>query len=32
MLYDKLVGWAGLRSGREVQQGGDICLLMADSC
>ena len=32
VLYDKLEGWAGLRSGREVQQGGDICLLMADSC
>ena len=28
----KLVGWDGEGDGREVQKGGDICILMADSC
>ena len=26
------VGWDGDRGGREVQKGGGICILMADSC
>ena len=25
-------GWDGAEYGREVQKGGDICILMADSC
>ena len=25
-------GWDGERDGREVQEGGDICIPMADSC
>ena len=32
MLYDNLEGWNGLGSGREVQEGGDIGIPMADSC
>ena len=32
MLYDNLEGWNGVGGGREVQEGGDICILMADSC
>ena len=28
----KLEGWGGEADGREVQEGGDICILMADSC
>ena len=31
MLCDNLEGGIG-RGGREVQEGGDICMLMADSC
>ena len=27
-----LEGWDGERDGREVQEGGDICIPMADSC
>ena len=27
-----LVGWDGEGLGREVQKGGDICILMGDSC
>ena len=27
-----LEGWGGKGDGREVQEGGDICILMADSC
>ena len=27
-----LEGWDGAGDGREVQTGGDICILMADSC
>ena len=27
-----LEGWDGKRNGREVQEGGDICIPMADSC
>ena len=26
------VGWGGEGDGREVQEGGDICIPMADSC
>ena len=29
---DSLVGWDGVGSGREVQEEGDICIPMADSC
>ena len=32
MLCDNLEGWDGVRGGREVQEGGDICMPMADSC
>ena len=31
MLCDNLEGWNGVGGGREVQQGGDICILMTDS-
>ena len=31
MLCDNLEGWDRTGSGREVQEGGDICILMADS-
>ena len=31
MLYDDLKGWKGGQSGRDVQEGGDICILMANS-
>jgi len=27
-----LEGWDGEGDGREVQTGGDICIVMADSC
>ena len=27
-----LEGWDGEGDGRELQKGGDICILMADSC
>ena len=27
-----LKGWDGAGDGREVQKGGDICILTADSC
>ena len=30
MLCDNLEGWDGVGSGKEVQEGGDICILMAD--
>ena len=32
VLCDNLEGWDGERSGREVKEGGDICISMADSC
>ena len=32
MLCDNLVGWDGVGGGREVQEGGDICISMTDSC
>ena len=31
-LCVNLEGWDGKGDGREVQQGGDICIPMADSC
>ena len=31
-LCINLEGWDGEGDGREVQQGGDICIPMADSC
>ena len=31
-LYINLDGWDGEGDGREVQEGGDICIPMADSC
>ena len=32
MLCDNLEEWGGVGSGREVLEGGDICVPMADSC
>ena len=32
MLYDNLEGWDEVGGEREVQEGGDICLSIADSC
>ena len=29
-LWINLMGWVGVRDGREVQKGGDICLTKAD--
>ena len=31
-LYNNLERWDGEGVGREVQEGGDICISMADSC
>ena len=31
-LCSDLEGWDGDGDGREVQEGGDICIPMADSC
>jgi len=31
-LCINLEGWDGEGNGREVQEGGDICIPMADSC
>ena len=31
MLCDDLERWDGMGSGREAQEGGDICVLLADS-
>ena len=31
MLCDGLEGWDGLGGGREIQERGNICILMADS-
>ena len=31
-LSDNLEGWDGVKGGREVQEEGDICFLMANSC
>ena len=32
VLCDKLEGWDGAGGGREAQEGGDMCIPMADSC
>ena len=32
MLCDNLKGWGGVGGVRELQQGGDMCIPMADSC
>ena len=32
MLCDNLEGWDRVGGGREVQEGVDICISMADSC
>ena len=32
LLCDNLEGWDGEGDGREVQEGGDICIPVADSC
>ena len=32
VLCDNLEGWDGVGNGREVQEGKDICIPMADSC
>ena len=33
MLCDNLEGWdGGVQGGREAYKGGDICILIADSC
>ena len=32
MLCDNLEVWDGVGGGREVQEGEDICIPMADSC
>ena len=32
VLCDNLEGWDGVRCGREVQQGEDISVPVADSC
>ena len=32
MFRDNLEGWDGVGDGREVQEGGDICVPAADSC
>ena len=32
MLCDNLEGYDGVGGGREVQDEGDICISMADSC
>ena len=32
LFSDNLEGWDGVRGGREVQEGGDMCIPGADSC
>ena len=32
MFCDNLEGWDGVRGGKEVPEGGDICIPLADSC
>ena len=32
MVCDDVEGWNGRRGGREPQEGGDICIIMTDSC
>ena len=31
-LCDNLEVWDGVGDGREAQEGGDICILIADTC
>ena len=31
-LCNNLEGWGGVGGGKEAQEGGDICIPMADSC
>ena len=32
MLCDNLEGWSGMGGGKKVQEGGDMCVPVADSC
>ena len=32
MFYDNLERWHGVGVGKEVKEGGDMCIPMADSC
>ena len=32
MLCDNQVGWDGVGGGRKGQEGGDMCIPMADTC
>ena len=32
VLHDNIEGWDGVGGNREVQEGGDICIPMVDSC
>ena len=32
VFCDNLEVWGGVGGGREIQEGGDICIPMADSC
>ena len=32
VFCDNVEGWDGVEGGREVQEGGNICIPMADSC
>ena len=32
VLWVNLEGWDGVEGGREVQEGGNVCIPMADSC
>ena len=32
VALDSLEGWDGIRGGKEIQEEGDICILMADAC
>ena len=31
-LCDNLKGWDGVGGGKEIQEGEDVCIPMADSC
>ena len=32
VICDNLEGWGGVGGGREIQEGGDVCIPMTDSC
>ena len=32
MVCDNIEGWDGVGGGKDLQEGGNICVLMADSC